>query len=195
MIEMGNVTLSGGWFKMGADDGPHLEDGEGPVRNIWLNPFKISKTAVSNKEFKEFIDATGYKTVAEEIGTSFVFFKFLKDPDQYESSNLSPIWRSVPNASWSSPEGPKSNFLTRLDHPVVHISIRDALAFCEWKNCRLLTEAEWEYSARGGTVSEKFPWGNSLKLNNQKMANTWDGDFPNVKYDSFKDRGLSLIHI
>ena len=41
MIEMGNVTLSGGWFKMGADDGPHLEDGEGPVRNIWLNPFKI----------------------------------------------------------------------------------------------------------------------------------------------------------
>ncbi len=189
MIEMGNVTLSGGWFKMGADDGPHLEDGEGPVRNIWLNPFKISKTAVSNKEFKEFIDATGYKTVAEEIGTSFVFFKFLKDPDQYESSNLSPIWRSVPNASWSSPEGANSNFLKRLDHPVVHISIRDALAFCEWKNCRLLTEAEWEYSARGGKVGKKYPWGSSLKLNDQKMANTWEGDFPNGKYDGFKDWG------
>ena len=143
MIEMGNVTLSGGWFKMGADDGPHREDGEGPIRNIWLNPFKISKTAVSNKEFKEFIDATGYKTVAEEIGTSFVFFKFLKNPDQYDSSNLSPIWRSVPNASLSSPEGGNSNFLKRFDHPVVHISIRDALAVCEWRNCRFLTEAAW----------------------------------------------------
>ena len=65
---------------MGADDGPHLEDGEGPIRNIWLNRFKISKTAVSNKEFKEFIDATGYRTVAEEIGTSFVFFKFFRSP-------------------------------------------------------------------------------------------------------------------
>ena len=188
------IDLPGGWFNMGADDGPHKEDGEGPVRAIFVDRFKISTTAISNSNFREFIKATNYRTLAEEIGSSFVFFGFLDTPNDYDSSSLSPIWRSVRGACWHAPEGPDSNVFERANHPVVHISLRDALAFCDWNNIRLLSEAEWEYSARGGLDGMRFPWGNNLRCNGHKMANIWEGSFPGFDKNNSKKFGTVKVN-
>src|SRR3954462_13093709 len=68
------VALDGGWFTMGSDDAyAYEEDGEGPVRCVRVDPFSIAAHSVSNRQFSEFVDATGHITSAEHYGTSFVF--------------------------------------------------------------------------------------------------------------------------
>jgi formylglycine-generating enzyme required for sulfatase activity len=65
-----------------------------------------------------------------------------------------------------------------MDHPVVHVSWKDAVAYCRWTGKRLLTEAEWEYAARGGLVQKTYPWGNSLRPDGEHRCNIWQGRFP-----------------
>lgn len=66
----------------------------------------------------------------------------------------------VEGARWDAPEGPGTGILTRLQHPVVHISYPDAVAYCQWKGKRPPSEAEWEHAAHGGKHSDNpYPWG------------------------------------
>lgn len=185
------VKLPGGSFLMGtnADEG-FPEDGEGPVREVTVNPFRIDKTTVTNSEFSEFIQATGYKTEAEKFGWSFVFHLFL--PSKLKKKELTsppqtPWWKAVEGAYWRQPEGPGSSISNRMDHPVVHVSWNDARAYCKWAGKRLPTEAEWEYAARGGLKQKTFAWGNELKPDGDHYCNIWQGEFPdkNTEEDGF----------
>jgi formylglycine-generating enzyme required for sulfatase activity len=187
----GMVSLPGGAFLMGTEDPVGFPaDGEGPVREVRVAPFLVDACAVTAARFAEFVDDTGYRTDAERFGWSYVFAGFLPAALRKASPRLeeTPWWCGVRGATWRSPEGPGSDLEGRLDHPVVHVSWQDAVAYCAWAGKRLLTEAEWEYAARGGLEQKRYPWGDELTPGGRHMCNIWQGQFPvrNTAEDGYR---------
>lgn len=177
------IALDGGSFLMGSEQpGALLRDGEGPVREVRLRPFRIDRHPVTNALFAEFAAATGYRTEAERFGWSFVFWAHIPEHRFEElvedTVAAAPWWCKVNGACWHAPEGPGSDVGARADHPVVHVSWNDAQAFCRWSGQRLPTEAEWEYAARGGLMQKIYPWGDELLPDGKHRCNIWQGRFP-----------------
>ena len=175
------VPIPGGVFTMGTDDPLLPQDGEGPARRVQVSHFSIHKYEVSNREFAEFVQETGYVTEAETFGNSFVLEHLLSEGVKSEITQAvanAPWWLPVEEASWRQPEGRDSDIRGRLGHPVVHVSWNDAVKFCEWVGGRLPSEAEWEYAARGGLEGRLYPWGNNPLPQGNHWMNIWQGNFP-----------------
>jgi len=183
-VELLMCSIKGGWFSMGSDyKKAFAGDGEGPVRDIFVDDFNISTFSVSVREFSDFIDQTSYLTDAEKYGWSFVFFDQLKSGHYDESVQDAPWWIKVENAYWNKPDGSTKAIESIPNHPVTHVSWNDANAYCEWSNTRLPTEAEWEYAARGGLKQNVFPWGNEFLIDGELACNIFQGTFPNENND------------
>ncbi|MCE6076465.1 SUMF1/EgtB/PvdO family nonheme iron enzyme [Agrobacterium vitis] len=190
--ETAMALIPAGAFLMGNDNQEGFPaDGEGPVREVFVDAFLIDRAAVTNAQFEHFVAATGYVTDAERYGWSYVFGAALH-PDAGSAvmdAQISgaPWWLAVRGATWRSPDGPGSGIADREDHPVVHVSWRDAAAFAAGAGKRLPTEAEWEKAARGGLRQMRFPWGDTLEPQGEHRCNIWQGEFPmwNTAADGF----------
>ena len=147
---MDMVCVPAGEFNMGRDDGYDAYDNdEKPVHLVYLDTYWIDRTEVTNKMFAKFASDTNFVTDAEKEGNSWVYLTSW-DYGQW-----------VEGANWQHPQGPDSNIRNKGNHPVVHVSWNDALAYCQWAGRRLPTEAEWERAARGNDT-RMFPWGNQV---------------------------------
>src|SRR5262245_34345708 len=170
-------------------------DGEGPVRQVSLDPFLIAATTVSNREFGDFVRATRYVTDAERLGYSFIFYLQVPPERRIHIRQVVkdlPWWLPIADASWQRPEGPGSHVYERLDHPVVHVSWNDAQAYCAWTGARLPTEAEWECAARGRLEGCRFPWGDDLMRNGAPRCQVWRGSFPNAPEAGWRPQTVAV---
>ncbi|MEL7344320.1 MAG: formylglycine-generating enzyme family protein [Pseudomonadota bacterium] len=169
---------------------PHLpEDGEGPLHKKRVAAFVMETTTVTNARFAAFVDATGYVTDAERLGDSLVFAGLLPvDFPPTRAVAQAQWWRVVEGACWYKPFGPDGDG-PEPDHPVVHVSWNDALAFATWAGGRLPKEAEWEHAARGGLGDVPFPWGEAEPDDaDYQPCNIWQGRFPDrdIGLDGYK---------
>lgn len=201
----GMVWIPGGQFTMGAlERDLEARRDEYPAHDVVLTGFWMDAHEVTNAEFQEFVDATGYITVAEKPPVWDDLKKQLPPgtpppPDSVliaagmvftpvKTTNLadwSQWWSWVAGADWRHPQGPGSSITQKPDHPVVQVSWLDAKAYLDWKGKRFPTEAEWEFAARGGLTDQIYPWGEKGDIT--KCANTWQGKFPesNTRADGF----------
>lgn len=191
------IFVPGGTFRLGSDR--HYPE-EAPVHRVTVDGFRIDRTPVTNRQFRDFVRATGHVTFAERrpdpkdypgalphmlYAGSLVF----TPPDRpVDLRNWGQWWVLLKGADWRHPYGPKSTIQGLDNHPVVHVTYADALKYAHWAGKDLPTEAEWEIAARGGLDGAEFAWGDAFTPDGRQMANTWQGAFPfqNLAQDGFE---------
>lgn len=196
-IKDGMALIPAGTLHMGGDN-DQADPDEFPKHEVKVHSFWMDVTEVTNREFQKFIEATGYKTIAERPidweamkqslppGTPKPPDSLLRPGSLVFQATATPVpldnparwWIWVIDANWQHPEGPGSSIEDRMDHPVVHIAWEDAAAYAAWAGKRLPTEAEWEWAARGGLKNQIYPWGNEDVNKGKVKANFWQGIFP-----------------
>ena len=205
----GMVWIEGGVFEMGASENDRMAlPHEKPKHNVKVDGFYMDETEVTNKQFSEFVNATGYITTAERpVDWNIIKLQLPPGtPKPHDSilmpgsllfkkttesvSNLydfSQWWKWSIGANWKEPEGKGSDIKNKENYPVVHVSYEDAMEYCKWSGKRLPTEAEWEYAARGGKKNKIYFWGN-LSNSLYQYINSWEGEFPveNTVKDGFE---------
>ncbi len=161
-LRMDTVGIPGGRALVGTNRPVFPDDGEDPLRERTLAPFRMTPIAITNRQFAAFVGETGYRTEAERHGWSFVFAGALVHPEQVEGRVAGlPWWCRVGGADWLHPRGRGSSIAGRERLPVVHVSYNDAAGFAMWCGGRLPTEVEWEHAARGGRLDVRYPWGDA----------------------------------
>ncbi len=183
----GMVAIPAGNYQVGSD---RFYPEEAPVRQVSIDSFEIDLAPVTNAEFQQFVDATGYQTVSErppdptlypdlppeeQIPESVVF---LPPPPTVDRSQPLSWWALIAGADWRHPQGPDTSLDGLMQHPVVHVAFEDALAYAEWVEKRLPSADEWEIAARGGLVDQDYAWGSEKTPEGRWLANVWQGPFP-----------------
>lgn len=180
------VAVPGGSFRMGSTS---FYPEEAPIHTVTVAAFAIEKHPVTNAQFADFVEATGYVTVAERPLDPALYpgvapadlrpgaLVFRPTPGPVNLQDWRQWWDWAPGAHWRAPFGAGGGIEGREEHPVVQIAYPDAAAYAAWAGRRLPTEAEWEFAARAGS-STTYGWGDEPRVDGALMANTWQGRFP-----------------
>ena len=211
----GMVAIPAGDYQVGSD---RFYPEESPVRQVSIDSFEIDLAPVTNAEFQQFVDATGYRTVSErppdptlypdlppeeQIPESVVF---VPPPPTVDRSQPLSWWALIAGADWRHPQGPDTSLDGVMQHPVVHVAFEDALAYANWAGKRLPSADEWEIAARGGLVDQDYAWGSEKTPDGRWLANVWQGPFPWVNQEtdgwfwtspvgSFPANGYGLVDV
>ncbi|WP_273732943.1 formylglycine-generating enzyme family protein [Mycolicibacterium septicum] len=194
------IELPGGTFQMGSTA---FYPEEAPVHSATVAPFAIEKHPVTTAQFGEFVEATGYVTIAEQPMDPALYpgvdeadlvpgaLVFTPTNGPVDLRDWRQWWDWAPGANWRRPFGPDRD-PAAPDHPVVQVAYPDAAAYAAWAERRLPTEAEWEFAARGG-VEGIYAWGDEVTPGGVLMANTWQGRFPYRNDGALGWRGTSPV--
>ena len=188
------VWIPGGEFEMGTLNAGEKNSEESPAHAVVVKGFWMDTTEITNAQFSQFVEATGYVTDAEKdfsakdypnappesLKGGSLIFKLSPgvNPFMCGANGALEWWKFTPGATWRHPQGPESDIKNKMNYPVICITWKDAQAYAEWAGKRLPTEAEWEFAARGGLQNKKFVWGDEEKPDGKFMANYWQGSFP-----------------
>lgn len=147
------IVIDGGSFTMGSD---HDYPEERPAFAATVEGFEIAEAPVTVAQFALFVAETGHVTSAEVAPAGYDALPgsavFVPSTGPVDLSDTRAWWSWGAGVSWRD---------GAPDHPVVHVSLDDALAYCTWAGVRLPTETEWEWAAQGSV-----------------RGNTWQGAFP-----------------
>ena len=132
------VAVPAGTFEMGAlNSDPEADWDEKPRHTVTLSAYRISRTEVTNEQYGRFMAAGGY--------VNHVYW-----------SDAGWEWRTSHDIT--EPESWTDNTVNQANFPVVGVCWYEMEAFCRWAGGRLPTEAQWEYAARGGPLSQGYTY-------------------------------------
>lgn len=174
----GMAFVPGGAFRMGSDQ--HYPE-EAPAHDVSVDGFWIDLTPVMNREFRKFVNATGYVTFAEikpdakdypgalphMLKAGSLVFTPPKQP--VNVADWSQWWRFKFGANWRHPYGPRSSISDLNDHPVVHIAYRDAEVYANWAGKELLSAPKGNSPPAVASKLQNSPGATSLR----RSASIW----------------------
>lgn len=149
------ITIPEGIYEIGCSGEGFYFDDESPKHKVFIEPFRIRGTLVTNREYLDFIDEGGYKNFSYWHSEGWDWVR--------ENNIQSPMYWHKSDGVWVNYTF--SGLQTILpDEPVCHVSYFEAYAFAQWKGLRLPTEFEWEIAAGKISWGQRWEWTESAFL-------------------------------